>query len=65
MTATNCPYAKSDMTPCVIRDGSICYAANSFDKPICVGCERTPKATGVPVHATWEKELAAYKVKSR
>lgn len=65
MTEKACPYAKSDTTPCVIRDGIICYVASSFNKPICVGCERSPKVTGVPVHASWEKELTEYKAKSR
>lgn len=64
MTTKRCLFAKSDDTPCVIRDGSICYAANARDQPICVGCERTPKQTGIPVHATWAKELADYKRKN-
>lgn len=33
-----CPRAKSDMTPCVARDGDLAQA----DAGICVGCERTP-----------------------
>jgi hypothetical protein len=33
-----CPYAKSDMTPCVARDGQMCVA----DEGMCVGCERMP-----------------------
>ena len=42
-----CPYAKSDMTPCVLRDGDVCYA-ESFPsgKPVCVACGRTPDQLG-------------------
>jgi hypothetical protein len=43
-----CDFAKSDMTPCVRRDGAICYATDQHGNPICVGCERTPSQTGVP-----------------
>jgi len=35
-----CPRAKSDMTPCVARDGGL--AADSGDPPVCVGCGRSP-----------------------
>lgn len=35
-----CPFAKSDMTPCVARDGRICLAG---DPPAtCVGCGNDP-----------------------
>jgi hypothetical protein len=44
-----CEFAKSDMTPCVRRDGHICWVLNSFDHPICVGCERGPKTLGFNV----------------
>lgn len=57
---THCPYAQSDMTPCVRRDGPICFAMDSFDRPICVGCERTPNGAGVPYPADWEKTVAEY-----
>lgn len=53
-----CPYKKSDMTPCVITDGAICYAMNSRDEPICVGCERTPEQTGVARPADWAEQVA-------
>jgi hypothetical protein len=33
-----CPYAKSDMTPCVARDGQMCVAGNG----VCVGCGNSP-----------------------
>jgi hypothetical protein len=42
-----CAYAKSDMTPCVRRDGAVCFALDGRDQPICVGCERTPEELGV------------------
>jgi hypothetical protein len=58
-----CPYAKSDMTPCVLRDGEICFALSSHDEPICVGCERSPKTLGVPRPANWAKIVADYKRK--
>lgn len=37
-TVIDCPYAQSDMTPCVARDGQICVA----DDGKCVGCNRYP-----------------------
>jgi hypothetical protein len=50
MTRTQfCPFAKSDMTPCVRRDGHICWVLNTWDKPICVGCERGPQTVGITV----------------
>jgi len=38
-----CPFAKSDMTPCVARDGAICLSP-SQDAPnaVCVGCGHAP-----------------------
>jgi hypothetical protein len=33
-----CPRAKSDMTPCIARDGSVCIA----DDRTCVGCGAKP-----------------------
>ena len=33
-----CPREKSDMTPCVARDGGICVVQDGFANPICVGC---------------------------
>lgn len=50
-----CPYAKSNMTPCVLRDGAICFAMDSHDEPICVGCEKTPRALGVERPANWDQ----------
>ena len=55
-----CPHAKSPMTPCVLRDGPICFAMNVDDKPICVGCERTPKQLGVEAPADWDQQVASY-----
>jgi len=48
-----CPYAKSNMTPCVLRDGDICYAMDNNDNPICVGCERTPAQLKRPPPKNW------------
>jgi len=56
-----CRYAKSDMTPCVIRDGSVAFAMDDHDQPICVGCEHSPKFLGVPRPADWWKTVADYK----
>jgi len=53
-----CPYAKSDMTPCVLRDGDICWAFGFGDAPICVGCERSPRTLGVPAPKPWPPKLA-------
>ena len=39
-----CPRAKSDMTPCIARDGHLAVAGTD-DKPglmCCVGCEQAP-----------------------
>jgi hypothetical protein len=58
-----CPYAKSDMTPCVRKDGPVCFAMDSRDEPICVGCERSPETLGVPRPADWAKTVADYKRK--
>lgn len=35
----DCPYAKSDMTPCFIRDGDVVIVKDA-EREICVGCER-------------------------
>ena len=35
-TPIQCPFARSDMTPCVIKDGELARA----DDGVCVGCER-------------------------
>lgn len=56
-----CSHAKSDMTPCVLRDGSVAWAINSNDKPICVGCEKTPKVLGMIYPKGWSKIVAEYK----
>lgn len=34
-----CPREKSDMTPCIARDGRLAVCFNSFGKALCVGCE--------------------------
>lgn len=40
MTQTSCPRAKSDMTPCYIKNGDIAIALKSdHQTQICVGCE--------------------------
>lgn len=59
-----CAFKRSDMTPCVITDGPVCYAANSADRPICVGCERPPSATGVAPEPDFAEALAAYKARN-
>jgi hypothetical protein len=53
--ARDCRYAKFDMTPCVLRDGAICFALGNNDEPICVGCERTPAQLDVPRPPDWEQ----------
>jgi hypothetical protein len=58
MKPRECKFAKSDMTPCVIRDGPICYAIGDNDQPICVGCERPPSTTNVPPPADWTEKVA-------
>lgn len=49
-----CQFRRSDMTPCVIVDGSFCYAEDSQGRPICVGCERAPNLTGVQPPKDWK-----------
>jgi hypothetical protein len=44
-----CPWAKSDMTPCVARDGAICLSGTPTSlrarspAHVCVGCGHTPR----------------------
>jgi hypothetical protein len=64
-TMTDCPYAKSDMTPCVRRDGPMCFAIDSQDRPICVGCARSPDSAGVPFPPDWEKTVAEGQIAER
>ena len=47
MSLTTCPRKKSDMTPCVVTDGILCYVYTPYHGAICVGCERGPPTTGV------------------
>jgi uncharacterized protein YhfF len=34
-----CPREKSEMTPCLARDGRLVVVLDASDHPICVGCE--------------------------
>lgn len=48
-----CPREKSDMTPCIARDGGLAVSFREFastNKAICVGCE-----TGVEYQLTRER----------
>ena len=36
-----CPRAKSDMTPCIIKDGDVAFA----DDGVCVGCGWKPASS--------------------
>lgn len=65
MATDQCPYAKSEWTPCVLKDGPVCFAMNRRDYPICVGCEKTPETLGVDHPADWEKTVADYYAKQR
>ena len=56
-----CKYAKSEMTPCVMKDGDICWAFGNDEKPVCVGCEHSPKFLGVPYPKNWKATVARYK----
>ena len=55
-----CQYAKSDMTPCVIKDGPVAFCFGDGNEPICVGCERGPNKIGVPRPADWDKTIKDY-----
>jgi hypothetical protein len=37
-----CPRAKSDMTPCIARDGKLALAGVPADGLVCVGCGHDP-----------------------
>lgn len=60
-----CPHAKSDMTPCVLKDGPVCFAMSAEDNPVCVGCGRSPERLGVDPPGDWEKQVADYYRKAR
>lgn len=60
-----CPRARSEMTPCVIKDGAIAYAISSSDTPICVGCEKGPTITGIDPPKDWAQQVASYKYEER
>lgn len=36
----NCPFARTDMTPCVLRDGALAVGLGDDGAPLCVGCNR-------------------------
>jgi hypothetical protein len=36
-----CPFENSFMTPCIVRDGSMCLVGSLSLGAICVGCEQT------------------------
>ena len=57
-----CPRKKTDMTPCVVTDGPVAYAiySRANQRPICVGCERSPATTGVPEPADWNEQCQKY-----
>jgi hypothetical protein len=40
MPTKECPYAKSFMTPCYLKDGEVAIALTWSKKKICVGCAR-------------------------
>jgi hypothetical protein len=35
-----CPWAKSQTTPCYLRDGDVAVVENSYGRNMCVGCEK-------------------------
>jgi len=42
-----CPWVRSDMMPCVLRDGAMCYSPDQDDpERQCVGCGAPPEAIG-------------------
>ena len=40
--AVGCPRARSDMTPCVARDGDLAETSDSVEGSVCVGCSENP-----------------------
>lgn len=55
-----CAHSKSDMTPCVIRDGAICFGMDWKDDPVCVGCGRSPGEMGVEKPTGWLHIIADF-----
>lgn len=60
MSTDQCPYAKSDMTPCVLKGGPNYFVMNLNKQPICIGCGRRPEVLGVPRPDDWEKRVAEF-----
>jgi hypothetical protein len=49
-----CLFKRSDMTPCVIEDGAVCYSAGppiESTGPVCVGCERSVEDVNYDLNA--------------
>lgn len=38
-----CPREKSEMTPCIARDGGTAVAFSSYGAPLCAGCGQSVK----------------------
>lgn len=53
--SASCPYAKSDMTPCVRKDGDVALD----DRGRCVGCGRLPEKSAGPMTRASLIEAAA------
>jgi hypothetical protein len=44
-----CPRQQTELTPCVVVDGAICYTLGPYRRPVCLGCDMGPTVTGVGV----------------
>ena len=65
-THITCPRAKTDMTPCIARDGHL--ALDDPPNEVCVGCGiKAPEALGelMPNLSEQDKELTIAEVKLR
>jgi hypothetical protein len=58
--SVTCEYAKSDMTPCVRKDGNVAWTMDSRDDPVCVGCGLGPQTLNLPPPKDWEKTVENY-----
>jgi hypothetical protein len=49
-----CPRARTDMTPCVARDGALAVDDTRAKKPVCVGCGAGPRALLLELSEVYE-----------
>jgi hypothetical protein len=56
-----CPRAKSDMTPCAIKDGELAIGCNSdATQFMCVGCDVSIDVLGITVTEAFKQQCRDY-----